>query len=285
MRIFRFACGVCALAVAPTLAQAAQVISYSDLLPPVQYSIAGSQTGFDPFNMTIDTSKDQPFVPLAETTGGVSANADLLFVHPDPSISIPDPQVSVSATPSLQAGQTVIRYGASATVTIYFSVFRANLPPDQQPASIQVDVLGKFFGGGPHSGASVTIQDIKTGVNKQIGTDQSGDTTPFDLTMDVIPNDLYEVNYEASAGGCLAANPIETCGVTQPGGPYIAGIDPVLMIDPALAANGDYVLEMSAALAPSNAAPEPSTWALMTLGFGALGLVGYRASRRTQPTA
>jgi PEP-CTERM motif len=28
-------------------------------------------------------------------------------------------------------------------------------------------------------------------------------------------------------------------------------------------------------------APEPSTWAMMLLGFAGLGFVGYRASRRT----
>jgi hypothetical protein len=28
------------------------------------------------------------------------------------------------------------------------------------------------------------------------------------------------------------------------------------------------------------ATPEPSTWAMMTLGFAGLGFAGYRASRR-----
>jgi len=129
------------------------------------------------------------------------------------------------------------------------------------------------------------MQNVDTGVNKEISDDGSGDTTPFVLSMDATPNDVYEVRYQASGAACLAANPIETCSNTQPGGPYIAGIDPIVMVDPALTANGDYVLEMSAALAPSTAVPEPSTWALMTLGFGVLGLVGYRSSRRAQATS
>jgi hypothetical protein len=79
MHIFRFGGGVCVLAVAPTPADAAEMITYSDLLPDVQYSIAGSQTGFVPFDI------DVPPPPLAATTGGVSANAGLLFTHPDPS--------------------------------------------------------------------------------------------------------------------------------------------------------------------------------------------------------
>jgi hypothetical protein len=265
------------LAVAPTLADAAQLITYSDLLPAVQYSIAGSQTGFDPFNKTLD-------VPLTDTTGGVSADTDLLFAHPDPFITIPDPQVSVSVTTSLQDGQIGARFGATASVTFFFKVFRPNLPPDQQPPSIQVDVVGNFFGGGLHASAGVVMQDIKTGVSKEISDDGSGNKTPFDLIMDATPNDIYEVRYQAAGAACLVANPIETCSNTQPGGPYIAGIDPILMIDPALTANADYVLEMSAALAPSTSVPEPSTWALMTFGFGFLGLVGYRASRRAEAT-
>ena len=31
--------------------------------------------------------------------------------------------------------------------------------------------------------------------------------------------------------------------------------------------------------------PEPSTWAMMLLGFGGLGIAGYRASRKGQPVA
>jgi hypothetical protein len=33
------------------------------------------------------------------------------------------------------------------------------------------------------------------------------------------------------------------------------------------------------------AAPEPSTWAMMILGFAGLGLAGYRAARKTRPVA
>jgi hypothetical protein len=65
----------------------------------------------------------------------------------------------------------VARFGASATVTIFFKVFRANLPPDQQPPTIQVDVVGNFFGGGVNASAGVIMQDTKTGVNKQISDD------------------------------------------------------------------------------------------------------------------
>ncbi len=104
----------------------------------------------------------------------------------------------------------------------------------------------------------------------------------FDLLFDADPYVEYEVRYLASAGGCIASNPIETCGNTTPA-TYIAGIDPFVMVDPALTADGDYVLTMSAGLAPSaTTAPEPATWAMMLIGFAGLGYAGYRRSQRAR---
>jgi hypothetical protein len=65
------------------------------------------------------------------------------------------------------------------------------------------------------------------------------------------------------------------------GGPYTAAIDPLITIDPSSVAEG-YSLELSPnvtqdSVAPS--APEPSTWAMLLVGFAAIGFA-YRAHRR-----
>jgi hypothetical protein len=41
------------------------------------------------------------------------------------------------------------------------------------------------------------------------------------------------------------------------------------------------VFDVTGTLPPVTAVPEPSTWAMMLLGFAGLGFAGYRASRRT----
>jgi hypothetical protein len=280
MNRFCFAgCVAAGLALTPALARAAIRIDYSDLLPTVNFAISGGQAGFTGFNKTTDLTKDQPTLPLAATSGDVSANAALLFLNNlDPGVSYPDPQVSVDMTTSLPGGSgtRVARFGAEAEVDIYFEVDDADLPPSEQPDTIQVGIVGSFFGTS-NADAGVYIYDHDDGDSIPLAStdlDTAGAGT-FDLLFDATPYVDYEVRYVASAGACLASNAIETCSNTTPA-TYIAGIDPVVMVDPALTAHGDYVLTMSAGLAPS--APEPATWTMAALGFAAIGL--FRARRR-----
>jgi hypothetical protein len=61
-----------------------------------------------------------------------------------------------------------------------------------------------------------------------------------------------------------------------------ASLDPTIEIDPAfLAANPGYSLVFSPGFAPplSSAVPEPSTWAILILGFAGLGYAGWRQGR------
>jgi hypothetical protein len=137
------------LALTPALARAAIRIDYSDLLPPVKFAISGTQTGFTGFSETTDLTKDQPTLPPAETVGEVSANAALLYIRNlDPGVSYPDPQVSVEVTTSLPEGSglRVARFGATAEANIFFEVDDADLPPSEQPDTIQVGIVGSFFG-------------------------------------------------------------------------------------------------------------------------------------------
>jgi hypothetical protein len=63
-------------------------------------------------------------------------------------------------------------------------------------------------------------------------------------------------------------------------GIYSASADPMITIDPTFLGDnpGNYTLVFSSNINP-NGIPEPSTWAMMLLGFAGLGLAGYRRTR------
>ena len=82
-----------------------------------------------------------------------------------------------------------------------------------------------------------------------------------------------------NAAGDTVAHYLEGDGETP--------LDPrgLLFIDPTrlLVANADPGIQLltPADFRPGSPAPEPSTWAMMLLGFAGLGFAGYRASRKT----
>jgi PEP-CTERM motif len=64
-------------------------------------------------------------------------------------------------------------------------------------------------------------------------------------------------------------------------GSFSATADPILAIDPAfLAANPGYTLVFSPGFVVSPSVPEPSTWAMLLVGFAGLGYAGWRRGRR-----
>ena len=63
-----------------------------------------------------------------------------------------------------------------------------------------------------------------------------------------------------------------------------AYIDPYIWIDPSHADQFSLLISAGVPNVPF-AVPEPSSWAMMLLGFVGLGFAGYRASRRTAAAA
>jgi hypothetical protein len=60
-----------------------------------------------------------------------------------------------------------------------------------------------------------------------------------------------------------------------------ATVDPTIEIDPSFAYADDFELEYSPGYASGGAAPEPETWAMVGIGFLALGIVGPAMMKRT----
>jgi hypothetical protein len=73
-----------------------------------------------------------------------------------------------------------------------------------------------------------------------------------------------------------ACNPSAGCKLSLPAGDYEIGVIGDTSIDPTLTIGFDSPVFASA----SGAVPEPSTWAMILIGFAGLGYVGYHQARR-----
>ena len=102
-----------------------------------------------------------------------------------------------------------------------------------------------------------------------------------DQPMSMLTNTPYLIILSATAG---AANAISAEPAFS--GSSSVSIDPYFYLDPSIADPQDYSLLFSPGIinSPSNVAggvPEPSTWAMMVIGFVGLGFAGYRGRRRS----
>jgi hypothetical protein len=81
-------------------------------------------------------------------------------------------------------------------------------------------------------------------------------------------NTVYEISVEANAiaGGFLDPFVSTT----------FAMVDPVIEVDPNDPNAADFIVLTSPGI--GNAVPEPTTWAMMLVGFAGLGIAGYRRS-------
>jgi hypothetical protein len=187
-------------------------------------------------------------------------------------------------------------FQANAEVEYAFSVKPATIGP--QPTTIKVDVIGSFEGGDPTMVTTVSVcvldqnqiplaseNEYQNNFNPLPGSPFV--SSPFTLTVDVIPGAVYQVVAEASGGGCISIVTKGICSTpaSRYSGTYTSTIDPYVTVDPSMA--GDYDLTLGSSLAPpvSGAVPEAATWGMMLTGFAGLGFVGYwRKQKGGAPT-
>jgi hypothetical protein len=202
----------------------------------------------------------------AKPDSGLSEAGAQAFVSNDPSVEI---------TAELSGNFNVV---ASATETYYVKV----IGPTGQPATL--DILGKVtvsdMATGPITAGFAGYTFVGPGANAGNGVFINGSapaTTSLDGTLSAQGQGLYALTLSANVTLNLG---IPTCCVVTPG-VVSAGVDPILAIDPDMPDADAFSLQFSTGFGPAGSAvPEPSTWAMMLLGFAGLGYVGYRTSRK-----
>jgi PEP-CTERM motif len=131
------------------------------------------------------------------------------------------------------------------------------------------------------SGAAKDILDLSVCSGEGCFADQESSSFSYAQKINLLTNTGYVITLTASAGAFnTGAAPFTGAGT--------ALIDPYFALDSSVADPGDYTLLFSPGIinSPDNvgSAPEPSTWAMMLLGFAGLAFVAYRASHRSVTT-
>jgi hypothetical protein len=108
------------------------------------------------------------------------------------------------------------------------------------------------------------VDEVRSSSNMDVNF---GDTSTFEgsfanrLPLDLITDTVYDVNMDIS----LSGTPLVTA---------TASVDPIFDVPVG------YTLYLSPGI-ENGSVPEPSTWAMVLMGFAGLGFAGYRASRKS----
>ena len=223
-------------------------------------------TGTVPANCAF-TNNDNPTIGGGPGLGSVSISAtDILPQVPDTSIS-----ADASASP-LQTAYAVGTFTYDFVIAILNSAVKL---PTSVGVSIDSNIsftAPQLDGQGDSAAGSAFIE-----ISDENGNLLLDDTTAgaHHDTLQLSRLEIYTVTLQASASAG-AFNTSKTASAT---------IDPTITLDPAVA--NDFAIEYSPGLDTGGAAsaPEPSTWAMMALGFAGLGFLGWRGSRKGAPQA
>jgi len=184
----------------------------------------------------------------------------------------------LAATLALGATQT------SASVVNVSSLTSAGTTVVLGPGKYDVTFAG-VAAGGIYDAWNPWGFDVVSGCNTSGAKCAQGYTDDFEITAASIPGGssiFNTTNYFSTSAGALAAyqSALATGGLIGPIAFTLAGSTPVRFFTPDsyYADNfGGVSLDVSPV---TSDIPEPSTWAMLLLGFAGLGFAGYRKARK-----
>jgi hypothetical protein len=100
----------------------------------------------------------------------------------------------------------------------------------------------------------------------------NGSSNALSITQTLTEKSNTDIFVHMFVSTNIAGNSVESSG---------AFLDPIFSIDPSFVGANNYSIETSPGIGNVSAVPEPSTWAMMFLGFAGVGFMAYR--RKSKP--
>lgn len=180
---------------------------------------------------------------------------------------MPLPAITATAT----ANATANGSEANASLNYYFEISGPASP--DLTASVNVFANGSLFS---DSGTMQSTDFLRVaGVTIVNATSAGGNNNGVFTTSATVSSLFYNVDYLVE---------MNVFALAHPSGTATAFIDPYLFLDPSLVALGYSVITSDGIgnnLTVNAAVPEPSTWAMMLLGFAGVSFMTYR--RKSKP--
>ncbi|MBR0995228.1 PEP-CTERM sorting domain-containing protein [Bradyrhizobium japonicum] len=249
LRILFFSSFAVASFIASLMSANAEVVS----LPPYSLTAAPNPSSMGYTLDGWDYVRATPSVGTTSLSIGDSYISTSVGLHPSPSIS-----VSGNASGARVYGLVELIYyftitGAAGAVPVNIQA-AGGISNSNWEAAFQVDSISLYDQTSPHVAGLVSGAGVQSFSINQVYNLQA--------------NETYRV-YMLAAG-------------ISDAGSFNAWVDPTFTIDPALASQ--YSLYFSDDIGNAvSAVPEPSTWAMLILGFAGVGFMTYR--RRKQSNA
>ena len=240
-------------------------------VPPTQYYLIALYSSGDPSSPCYGNSNSKLPVPectdFSNAPGSVSEGS-VASASLNGGI---DPTMSASAVGFVTGSPTTTYAGESgAGETLYFAINPGPGVGNQNVTEAEVDISGEGSWTG-NAGWEIAVSDYTTGTGTSLDCEPTSSTCMKTGYLSI--GDVYELIISASANGYPRLGGVGDFSSS-------ASVDPVVSLNPAfLAAHPGFSLTFGANTFPATV-PEPSTWAMLALGFAGLAFARSQSARR-----